>query len=103
LLFGALDRARAMPTAFGNHTLGIFLAHYAICWAITEYGWRRSMAPGTALVVALAFTALFAVVAPRVPTLPWSPRTGWTRASLQKRAASSAAYRATTASVSAVR
>src|SRR5688572_22320772 len=110
LLFGALDRVRTMPAAFGNHTLGIFLAHYALCWVITEYGWRRSMTPGNALAVAFVFTALFAVVAPHVPTLPWSPRTGWARASRsggrsgpQKRAASSAAYRATTASVSAVR
>jgi hypothetical protein len=104
LLFGALDRVRTMPAAFGNHTLGIFLAHYAVSFAITEYGWRRSMSPGTALVVAIVFTALFAVVAPHVPTLPWSPRTGWARRSRpQKRVASSAAYRATTASVSAVR
>lgn len=106
LLFGVLDRVRTMPAAFGNHTLGIFVAHYAMLWVMTEYGWRRSMTPGTALVVAFAFTALFAVVAPHVPTLPWSLRTGWARASRwgpQKRAASSAAYRATTASVSAVR
>lgn len=100
LLFGVLDRVTTMPAAFGNHTLGIFVAHYALFWVITEHGWRRSLAPGTALLAAVGLTALFAVVAPRVPTLPWSPRTGWAR---QKRAASSAAYRATTASVSAVR
>jgi peptidoglycan/LPS O-acetylase OafA/YrhL len=102
LLFGALDRVRTMPAAFGNHTLGIFLSHYAICWLITQIGWRDTMSQGTALVVAFGFTALFAVVAPKMPELPWSPRTGWSR-SVQKRWASSAAYRATTASVSAVR
>ena len=94
LLFGALDRVRTMPAAFGNHTLGI-------CWLITQWGWRDSLEPATALAVAFGFTALFALAAPRVPQLPWSPRTGWARG--QKRVASSAAYRATTASVSAVR
>ena len=106
LLFGVLDRVKTMPAAFGNHTLGIFVAHYALGWVITEHGWRSSLAPGTALLIAFGLTAAFAVVAPHVPTLPWSPRTGWARASgsgPQKRAASSAAYRATTASVSAVR
>lgn len=102
LLFGALDRVKTMPAAFGNHTLGIFLAHYAVSWLITRYGWRESLEPATALAVAFGFTALFALVAPHVPQLPWSPRTGWARRS-QKRVASSAAYRATTASVSAVR
>lgn len=101
LLFGALDRVKTMPAAFGNHTLGIFLAHYAVSWVITQYGWRDSLEPATALAVAFGFTALFALVAPHVPQLPWSPRTGW--AKRQKRVASSAAYRATTASVSAVR
>ena len=102
LLFGALDRVKTMPAAFGNHTLGIFLAHYAVCWLITQYGWRDSLEPATALAVAFGLTALFALAAPHVPQLPWSPRTGWARRP-QKRVASSAAYRATTASVSAVR
>ena len=101
LLYGALDRVRTMPAAFGNHTLGIFLAHYAVSWLITQWGWRDSLEPATALAVAFGFTALFALAAPLVPQLPWSPRTGWARG--QKRVASSAAYRATTASVSAVR
>jgi hypothetical protein len=90
LLFGALDRWRVLPDALGKHTLGIFLSHYAISWLITEWGWRSSLSPRDALLVALFFTAAFAVIAPRVPPLPWSPRMGW-RPRAQKRWASSAA------------
>ena len=92
LLFGLLDRWSAMPAAFGNHTLGIFIAHYALAWLFTRWGWRNTLEPETAIVVAFAFVVLFALVAPRVPKLPWSPRTGWTRKPAdQKRLASSAA------------
>lgn len=44
--------------------------------------------PTAALSFAAASTTLFTLVAPRMPALPWSPRTGWNR---QKRLASSAA------------
>jgi hypothetical protein len=95
LLFGALDRWTGVPDALGTHTLGIFLTHYVVCWAITQYGWRDSLSQPMALLVALGFTTLFALVAPKVPPLPWSPRTGWARgrrpAFAQKRLASSAA------------
>jgi hypothetical protein len=96
LLFGALDRWTGVPDALGTHTLGIFLTHYVVSWTITQYGWRGSLSQPMALLVALGFTALFALVAPRVPPLPWSPRTGWARgrkrpAFAQKRLASSAA------------
>jgi len=77
LLFGVLDRWSAMPAAFGNHTLGIFIAHYVVFWLLTELGVRGSMEAETAVVVAFLFVVLFAVFAPRVPKLPWSPRTGW--------------------------
>lgn len=94
LLFGVLDRWRAVPDALGNHTLGIFLSHYAVCWAITESGWRHALTPTNALFVSFVAVLVFALVAPRVPTLPWSPRTGWARTSRwapQNRLASSAA------------
>jgi hypothetical protein len=79
LLFGVLDRWSAMPSAFGNHTLGIFIAHYAVAWLLTQWGWRNTMEPETALVVAFGAVVAFALVAPRVPKLPWSPRTGWAK------------------------
>jgi hypothetical protein len=109
LLFGLLDRWSAMPAAFGNHTLGIFIAHYAVFWVLTRLDVRDSMEPATALVVAFGAVLVFALVAPRMPQLPWSPRTGWanrsgrdrspergwipprTSSDGQKRAASSAA------------
>jgi hypothetical protein len=77
LLFGVLDRWSAMPAAFGNHTLGIFIAHYALFWVLARWGLWDSMEPETALVVAFGAVLVFAVLAPRVPKLPWSPRTGW--------------------------
>jgi hypothetical protein len=79
LLFGALDRWTGVPDALGTHTLGIFLTHYLVSWTITQYGWRGSLSQPVALLLALGFTAAFAIVAPRVPPLPWSPRTGWAR------------------------
>lgn len=107
LLYGAVAcwqhvprTADAVLRRAGTHSLGIFLAHYAVFWAINRYGLREELSPAFAVVVALVATIAFALVAPRVPQLPWSPRTGWRD---QKRWASSAAYRATTASVSAVR
>lgn len=100
LLFGIVDRWQALPRSLGNHTLGIFLAHYVAFYAINHYGLRESLSPATAVLTGVVAITFFAVVAPHVPPLPWSPRTGWRR---QKRRASSAAYRATTASVSAVR
>jgi hypothetical protein len=102
LLFGIVDRWRVVPDAIGKHTLGIFLAHYVAFYVLKRYGLRGTFSPAAAVLTGVVAIAFFAVVAPRVPELPWSPRTGWRR-DLQNRWASSAAYRATTASVSAVR
>jgi hypothetical protein len=100
LLFGLVDRWHALPRSLGNHTLGIFLAHYVAFYAINHWGMRHSFSPLAAVLTGAVAITFFAIVAPIVPPLPWSPRTGWRP---QKRLASSAAYRATTASVSAVR
>ncbi|CAN5755951.1 hypothetical protein BH24ACT5_BH24ACT5_21260 [soil metagenome] len=59
LVYGVLDRWRALPRAVDR-----------------------------LLRLAVASTTLFTLVAPRMPALPWSPRTGWNR---QKRLASWAA------------
>ena len=102
ILFGLVDRWRVLPDAIGKHTLGIFLAHYVAFYAINRYGLRGTFSPAAAVIAGIVAIAVFALLAPRVPQPPWSPRTGW-RDRGQKRWASSAAYRATTASVSAVR
>ena len=95
LIYGVLDRWRALPRAVdgllrraGTHSLGIFLTHYVGSWGITRYGFRNAFSPRAALLIAIVSTTLFTLVAPRIPALPWSPRTGWNR---QKRLASSAA------------
>jgi hypothetical protein len=67
------------------------VAHYAASWVLTEYGLREAFSPTVALLLALIAVVVFALAAPRVPTLPWSPRTGWARRPVQKRWASSAA------------
>jgi hypothetical protein len=104
LLYGIVDRWHALPRSLGSHTLGIFLAHYVAFYAINRFGVRHALAPASAVLIGVLAITFFAVVAPHVPPLPWSPRTGRRRRPQdQKRVASSAAYLATTASVAAVR
>lgn len=58
------------------HTLGIFLGHYLIYWALR---WRGALGAADGVVavpVAVAVTVVVCLVAPRVPRLPWSLRTG---------------------------
>jgi hypothetical protein len=105
LLYGIVDRWHALPRSLGSHTLGIFLAHYVAFYAINRFGLRHSLSPASAVLTGVLAITFFAIVAPHVPELPWSPRTGRRRRQPadQNRVASSAAYRATTASVAAVR
>jgi len=103
ILYGIVDRWRAFPQSLGTHTLGIFLAHYVAFYAINRFGLRGSFSPVSGVLLGVVAITCFAVVAPYVPPLPWSPRTGRRPRPVQKRVASSAAYRATTASVAAVR
>lgn len=105
LIYGVLDTWRALPRAAdgllrraGTHSLGIFITHYVVSWGITRYGFRNAFSPRAALLIAVVSTTLFTLIAPRVPALPWSLRTGWNHAarsgggsSPQKRLASSAA------------
>ncbi len=64
----------------GAHTFGVFIGHYAIYVALRETGTLHAAQAPLAVVAAVATTAALVWVAPRVPTLPWSPRTGWNRA-----------------------
>jgi hypothetical protein len=58
------------------HTLGIFLAHYVLFELLRNEGVNGSLDPAVAVPAAVAITLAFCLVAPRVPPLPWSPRTG---------------------------
>lgn len=58
------------------HTLGIFLAHYLIYGALRAQGRLGAFEPAVAVPVALAVATAACLVAPRVPQLPWSLRTG---------------------------
>ena len=63
----------------GAHTFGIFVGHYAVYVALRETGRLHDLSDGLALAVAAVTTVAFTLLAARVPTLPWSPRTGWAR------------------------
>ena len=72
-LLGGFDQVLRRAAA---HTLGIFLAHYLIYGALRRFGLMGEIEPVVAVPVALAATAALCLVAPHVPRLPWSLRTG---------------------------
>jgi hypothetical protein len=72
------------------HTLGIFLAHYALFEWLRARGINGSISTHLAVPAALAITIALCLIAPRVPQLPWSLRTGPRR----RRASSRAVTRA---------
>lgn len=63
----------------GAHTFGIFISHYGVYVALRETERLHDLSDGTALAVSVVTAVCFAVLASRVPMLPWSPRTGWAR------------------------
>jgi acyltransferase len=80
LLYGVLERWPLLDgvlRAAGRHTLGIFIGHYLARIVLGELGWLEHSDPREAVLLAVTATALAVAVAPMVPTLPWSPRTGW--------------------------
>jgi hypothetical protein len=58
------------------HTLGIFLAHYGLYALLRWAGVLGDVSAAVAVPAALAATAALCLLAPRVPQLPWSLRTG---------------------------
>lgn len=64
------------------HTLGIFLGHYLIYGALRHLDLLGDIEPVVAVPAALGLTAALCLVAPRIPQLPWSLRTGRRRASV---------------------
>jgi hypothetical protein len=58
------------------HTLGIFLAHYGLYALLRRAGVLGDVSVAVAVPAALAATAALCLLAPRVPQLRWSLRTG---------------------------
>jgi peptidoglycan/LPS O-acetylase OafA/YrhL len=72
-----LERLDRLLQAAAAHTLGIFLAHYAVYYVLVDRtGLAGTVPGGVALPISLVTAVLLAAVAPRVPQAPWSPRTG---------------------------
>lgn len=87
LLFGWLGAIRIRPRTLdtfvgraGRHTLGVFIGHYAIYAVLRASGHLGELSPGVGVTVAIVLAVAMVTVAPRVPTLPWSPRTGRAKA-----------------------
>jgi hypothetical protein len=70
---GAPDR---LVNAAAAHTLGIFLAHYAVYYVLDRTGIAGTVPGAVALPIALLAAVALAAVAPRVPQPTWSLRTG---------------------------
>ncbi|MCU1379926.1 MAG: hypothetical protein JWN29_2909 [Acidimicrobiales bacterium] len=82
LLYGVLARwsapavLEAVLRPAAKHTLGIFIGHYGLYWALRSAGLLETVAPMPAVVLAVVTAVAVTLVAPLVPPLPWSPRTG---------------------------
>lgn len=82
LLYAALAAWRAGPRnpvvalieGAAAHTFGVFIAHYGVYLA-TRW-WLDDVDPVPSVALALVLAGAFAAAAPRMPTLPWSPRRG---------------------------
>jgi len=68
-----LDRVVRRAAA---HTLGIFVAHYVVYGALRQAGLLGDVPGAAAVPIAVAVTVFACLIAPRVPQLPWSLRTG---------------------------
>jgi hypothetical protein len=72
-----LGAAGRLIQSAAAHTLGIFLAHYVVYYLLVDRTGVAGTVPGAvALPVAVLAAGALAGVAPRVPQLPWSLRTG---------------------------
>jgi hypothetical protein len=58
------------------HTLGIFVSHYLVYGLLRRYELLGEISAVVAVPVAVVGTTLLCLLAPRVPQLPWSLRTG---------------------------
>lgn len=67
--------SRAIERA-GAHTLGVFVGHYVVYAVLDRADRLHFFTPWPAAALAVATTLVAVSMAPRVPALPWSPRTG---------------------------
>jgi uncharacterized membrane protein len=58
------------------HTLGIFVSHYLLYGVLRRYDLMGDISAVVAVPVAVVGTTALCLLAPRVPQLPWSVRTG---------------------------
>jgi peptidoglycan/LPS O-acetylase OafA/YrhL len=72
-VLAGLDRVVRRAAA---HTLGIFLAHYALYAVLRRAGVLGDVPGGVAVPAAVVVTVVLCLVAPRVPQPSWSLRTG---------------------------
>ena len=72
-VLAGLDRVVRRAAA---HTLGLFVAHYGVYAAARHVGLLGDVPGAVAVPAALVATVTLCLVAPRVPRLPWSLRTG---------------------------
>jgi hypothetical protein len=84
---GPVDRLVRTAAA---HTLGIFLAHYALYYVVDRTGIAGTVPGAVALPLGMFTALVLAAVAPRAPQPPWSLRTGSRRRSPPQPAADSA-------------
>ncbi len=63
----------------GAHTFGVFIGQYGVYLALKATGHLHDLPAPLAVATAVVTTLAFVLVSPRVPALPWSPRTGWNR------------------------
>lgn len=74
-----LDRFDRLLRTAATHTFGIFIAHYGIYYVLDRTGLVQSVDDVVAVPLAVALAVVLCLVAPHIPRLPWSVRTGWQR------------------------
>ena len=77
--FAAGSFAGRVVARAGAHTFGVFIGQYGVYVALRASGHLHDLPGAVAVALAVPTTLAFALLAPRVPALPWSPRTGWNR------------------------
>jgi uncharacterized membrane protein len=73
VLLAGVDRVLRRAAA---HTLGLFVGHYVIYGVLRQQGVLGTVDGVVAVPVAVAATVTMCLLAPRVPQLPWTLRTG---------------------------
>jgi hypothetical protein len=75
----ALDRLDHLLRTAATHTFGIFIAHYGIYYVLDRTRVVQSVNDAVSIPLAVGLAVVLCVVAPHMPQLPWSIRTGRSR------------------------